>query len=68
MIPEDKKEEFKELLQQVNVSEICRRLNLRNASVNESLNGRRRNHTVLKAVVREARRIVAKQNAEIQNL
>ncbi|WP_126244368.1 hypothetical protein [Chitinophaga rhizosphaerae] len=68
MIPADKKEEIKELLKQVNVADICRQHGLRPASVSESLGDRRRDHTALKVVVREARKIVAQQAAEIDNL
>lgn len=66
MISQEKKMEIKGVLRQVNVAEICRKEQVRPATVYEVLSGRSRKMDDLRRVVRAARRQIAQREREAQ--
>lgn len=68
MLTTEKATEIKELLSKVNIRAICKKKNLRYASVFEALNGKSSKLDTLKEVVRIARTEVAKRSKDLESL
>jgi predicted transcriptional regulator len=68
MLTQDKITELKEVLDQVNVADICRRVQVRRELVYDVLRGRSLKYKELAKVVRAARREILKREKEVADI
>jgi predicted transcriptional regulator len=68
MLTEEKREEIKKVLKQVNVSEICATLKINRTGIWRTLNGKGRMYDELEQVVKVAREQQSKLESKLQSL
>ena len=68
LLSKDKVQEIKKVLAQVNLTQICQRIDVKRRTVYSVLYGESSDYESLKKVVREARKEIKAKHKEEQNL